>query len=217
MWLWTICALTGNHTSGFRWARWDKVEGRRWFTKYGIGAAGGGGLADGGWRGKERCMPRWSWGKRYGKTETTHIYASMTTPRLQTAEKRGTTTKTNPSHICSRTTSTTKTITNTMCWTPATAKTTVMVYNTNTCKKTNKTAIFATSTTKITKHDLWQSMLIILVCMKNIEYVQAAGGVRNEQQIMMSAFPVGKGLHKNQTIIHVSQVQIDSRVSQFEN
>ena len=76
MWLWTICALTGNHTSGFRWARWDKVEGRRWFTKYGIGAAGGGGgVLDGGWRGKERRMPRWSWGKRYRKTENKqHTY-----------------------------------------------------------------------------------------------------------------------------------------------
>ena len=60
-------------------------------------------------------------------------------------------------------------------------------------------------------------MLIILVCMKNIEYVQVAGGVRNEQQIMMSGFPVGKGFHKNKTIIHVSQMQIESRVSQFEN
>ena len=60
-------------------------------------------------------------------------------------------------------------------------------------------------------------MLIILVCVKNIEYAQVAGGVRNEQQIMMSGFPVGKGFRKNQTIIHVSQMQIDSLVSQFEN
>ena len=91
-----------------------------------------------------------------------------------------------------------------------------MVYNTNKCKK-NKTTIIATSTTKVTKHDLQQSMLLIFVCMKNIEYVQVAGGVRNEQQILMSGFPVGKGFHKNQTIIHVSQMQIESHVSQFEN
>ena len=52
--------------------------------------------------------------------------------------------------------------------------------------------------------------------MKNIEYVQVAGGVRNEQLIMMSEFSVGKGFHKNQTINHVSQMQIESRVSQFE-
>ena len=52
--------------------------------------------------------------------------------------------------------------------------------------------------------------------MKNIEYVQVAGGVRNEQQIMMSGFLIGKGFHKNQAISHVSQMQIDSRVSRLK-